>query len=312
MKSGRWVLVILMAFAGLVRAAPLNEIPDEEDDIPLELPTTDEVQAHPDDWWSTGLLVGTVPSKEWVEGIIFTSGEIQFNAVGGIKRIRKSLIDDYPVKEFRISVQDSDKDLWGEVEKLKVKRPVVLRYRYPFYAYVPFSTDSRYILEDVLEPDLDFTASHSYKHYPQGVEWKERKKYIVNGGKTVAGVIVQVERTRGMLWGAYCSVDIHFGGTKNIAYFTDYYDRQLVSNDKNDGYHEEYVSRTLKTYRAEPNIGRLITYSESMCQYAEDAARTLTEVDVTYSRWEESEEELLSGTLYKIQMTDQDEGGDEN
>ena len=223
------------------------------------------VRVDPAGWWLTGLLVGSLNSGEWVNGIFWSSGEL------GVKTTTAAR---YPALQYALSVNGRAKELWQKVKSINDSSRVVFTYRNKAFLSSPFSANSDLILLHVSNSVDNFFDSAIHRAYPQGADAGLQQGWLFDE-QVARGLVTQVQRVNRVLLGNQCRIEVHLGGLRKVA--------QLRGDAKQM-----------------PNVGRFTTAFESLCRYAEVAAITGQEVNVLYSDASASSNALVRAELYKI------------
>ena len=270
------LFLILSLSLSVYADAPVSEAESGSDDL-----VTNE-----DDWWGTGIIVGTVPTRGWQKGFIWESGSFTLLAGGGYGA-------GYPPEPYKVSVEAEEKHgLWDQFSV--TSRPVVIQYIYPFFRNA-FKDPNFYFMAAVTQPFDNFYQSPSYNEHPEGITIEP---YHENGiffrHRESVGLPVHVSRWGQRIISQRCTVYLHLGGRVNISI-----DEQIWADDwsydPDKGiWIKKTVSYSHKGSRSVSNIIQLDTFSESICTYAEDATKSRSKLKITYSGLEPKPQEMGS------------------
>lgn len=247
-------------------------------------------------WWLTGILTGTVDASEWVDGVIWSSGELDIRTNNISQPAR------YPSFNYQLSVIEQPNKHWNSLFDVQDSQSYIFEFRSKAFWSSPFSSESNLILIRTTKPVENFLDSQAYKQFPDGVEaqWDYRSTWFFRE-KVSRGIVTRVQRINRRLLSNQCIIDVHLGGYRNIAnYRNEWIPQKAQMSDQipGEGIQDYLTSR--KTYRSVPNVGQFTTYSEDLCRYAEDAAVTAQEVNILYSDFWSSREGLIDTEIYRI------------
>ncbi|MFK0574017.1 hypothetical protein [Endozoicomonas sp.] len=247
-------------------------------------------------WWLTGLLVGTLDSREWVDGVIWNSGELEVLTGNGSQPGR------YPSFQYLLSVEGQASELWQNLMDVRGAQNFIFEYRSKAFWSSPFSSESDLILTNIASGGENFLDTQTYKTFPDGVEveldyhntWFFRERVS-------RGLVTRVQRVNRRLLSNQCIIDVHMGGSRNIANYRDeWVPRQNSTSESGIEEEAQAYLTSRKEYLSVPDVGQFTTYNESFCRYAEVAAVTSQEVNILYSDFWSSGENLVETELYKI------------
>ncbi|WP_257283728.1 hypothetical protein [Endozoicomonas sp. SESOKO1] len=102
--------------------------------------SNDAVVADSENSWLTGILVGNPGSKEWVNGILWSSGELVVHAT------EASQLSQYPSFQYSLSAEDSGQELWQDLVAARDSETLVFSFRSKAFWSSPFSSESDFIL----------------------------------------------------------------------------------------------------------------------------------------------------------------------
>ncbi|WP_422450206.1 hypothetical protein [Endozoicomonas sp. ALB091] len=248
--------------------------------------------------WLTGILVGIPGSREWVNGVLWSSGELAVHAS------KASQLSQYPSFQYLLSVEASGWELWKDLVATPDADVLIFFFRSKAFWSSPFSSESDFILTDISSLAEDFSASHSFKTFPEGaeVDWDYHSNWFYRE-KVDSGLVTRVQRINRRLFSDLCIIDIHLGGNRRVVSYRDEWIPQQSFHHESD---EKTVSLPVKKRGAGndhplvPDVGQFTTYQESLCRYAEDAAAANQEVNILYSDFWDSSEHLVEAEVYKI------------
>ena len=246
-------------------------------------------------WWLTGTLVGQQGSREWVDGVLWSSGELE------VHTSTKEQLSSYPSFQYSLSVEEQNSELWQGVTDIQDSRSLVFSFRSKAFWGSPFSTESNFILTGISDSDESFFDSRSFEEFPKGVEagWDYRSTWFFRE-KVSRGLVTRVQRINRRLLSNQCIIDIHLGGSRNIVHYRNEWIPEQNTGRETDIEETRNYLISRKEYSSVPDVGQFTTYQESLCRYAEDAALSNQEVNILYSDFWDSIESLVEAELYKI------------
>ncbi len=81
--------------------------------------TGDSVAVDDQGWWLTGTLIGQQGFREWVDGILWSSGELEVHTSS------KEQLSSYPSFHYSLSVEEQNSELWQGVKDIQDSRSLV-------------------------------------------------------------------------------------------------------------------------------------------------------------------------------------------
>ncbi|WP_257294615.1 hypothetical protein [Endozoicomonas sp. YOMI1] len=265
----------------------------------LSSSTNDAVIVDSENSWLTGILVGNPGAREWVNGILWSSGELAVHAS------EVSQLAQYPPFQYLLSVEATGRALWKDLVATQDSEAFVFSFRSKAFWRSPFSSESDFILTDITPLAEDFSVSHSFKAFPEGVEvdWDYHSHWFYRE-KVARGLVTRIQRINRRLLSNLCIIDIHLGGSRDIVSYRDEwipaqsFPRESVSDETGSTLEKKRGARI--DHQLVPDVGQFTTYQESLCRYAEDAAASSQEVNILYSDFWDSSERLVEAEVYKI------------
>ena len=244
------------------------------------------IVANEDGWWGTGIIVGTVPGRGWQKGFIWEAGSFTLLAGGGYGA-------SYPPEPYKVSVEAEEKHgLWNQFSV--TSRPIAVQYIYPFFRNA-FKNPNFYFLAGFTGIYDNFYQAPSYNLYPEGIAIAPyHDNGVIFRHRESIGLPVHVSRWGQTLISQRCTVYLHIGGRVSISA-----DEQIWADDwsydpEKGVWVKKTVSYSRRGSRSVPNIIQLDTFDESICTYAEDAARARTLLKIAYSGLEPEPKEIGS------------------
>ena len=257
--------------------------------------TNDTVIVDSQNSWLTGILVGNLGSREWVNGVLWSSGELAVHAT------ETSEFPQYPSFQYALSVEESDQELWMALVETREPEVFVFSFRSKAFWSSPFSSESDFILTEIVPVVEEFSVSHSAKAFPEGVEvdWDYRNNWFYRE-RVSRGLVTRVQRINRSWLSNQCIIDIHLGGSRNIVSYRDEWIPEKRLPSQSEGSETGNYLGVRKEHQFVPDVGQFTTYQESFCRYAEDAAASNQEVNILYSAFWDSSESLVEAEVYKI------------
>ncbi len=253
------------------------------------------VIANNDGYWASGIIVGTMSSKILNNPEFIASGEAEFLAGGGGTR----QMNKFPPEYHQVTVEKEEmREKLSNMDQRSLKRPVVLRYGYPFIQWPPFGVEMTYLVSEI-DSVTSYRKTNSYRDFADGARETKPLDWLFTSGGKVGGLIIHVSRWARWPYQHRCTIFIHRGGMREESREQYYQNTVPYTDPKTNELKTRQETRMQMVTEKVPNVVIMSTFNEDICSYAEDAAVSLTPVTVEYDGTEDFSVTDISGAMIK-------------